>query len=1244
AWWFYVGWLYATPTQAASPSGYFDGEGGVTEGGDWYVTHGGRQDYMNYFKHCREATIEWSDTKLIDVNQLPLHWDYNIEGMLAYTEQVLYGLRGIVSDACTGSALSNVKVEIIGHDKDNSEVYSSAPIGNYHRPIYEGTYDFTFSLDGYQSQTHTVTITNYVSTRLDIQLVPNSVAAPDFSASGVNVSIGTDVSFTDLSSGTVSTYSWVFEGGDPAISSDANPIINYANDGVYNVSLEIESAGCTITELKEDYITVYIPGAPVADFVADVTETCTGIVQFTNSSVDAVSYEWDFGDGSSLSSEANPTHIYDQSGVFTVSLTATNTYGSNTKTYTDYITVNLPAAPITVGAQSCGPATLSLSASGESTLQWYDANVDGNLIHTGNNMEDYFTNTTTYYVQSGISPSYFLGGNSDIDVNGGNHTSNAYYLIFNAHEDFRLVSVDVNASSAGNRIIQLRNSSDVVIESKTVNLSTGINTVELNFDISAGTNYQLKCGTSTPNLWRNNSGTSWPYNISDVVSITGTNAGNTDYYYYFYNWEIFYGDECISSRTPVTAEIIETPNADAPENVTACDSYYLPALTNGEYYLSSNGVDPIAVGTEITSSQTIYVYAESGTTPNCTNENSFNITINETPLVDNPVDITVCDSYVLPTLTNGEYFLSPNGVDPIAEGTEITSSQTIYVYAETGTTPNCFAETSFTVTINNATQVDIGDNIIGDCDATVMLDAGADYSSYEWNGTLGSQTLEVTTTGTYTIVVEDANGCTSTDDVNVEIRENPVAEVITTLESSPGANDATASVNVISGEPPFNYMWFNSNQTHEVSGLTNGIYCVTVTSSNACSVETCGTVNTNGAPPMANFVANQTFGCDNLTVNFTDESSNNPTSWFWEFGDGSSTSSEVNPIHTYSVPGIYNVSLTVTNAEGSNSVTYESYITIGETPTLELSMTEETVLGNDGTASVIITGGAEPYEILWTGGLDTETIVGLNAGEYCVTVTGDNTCQAYDCIIVSLEDVIPSVVDFVASQTEACGSLTVQFTDLSYYEATSWAWDFGDGGTSNDQNPEHFYASPGSYTVSLSIESEFGQDELEVPSYITVFEKPVIEFDITHESGAGNADGQIEMIITGGEAPYTINWSNNEHSLLISGLSAGLYSAAIIDDNGCLGSGIAEVNVITSISDEAKNKLQIYPNPTDGEFTIISDKIINKVAIIDALGRVCVSQKSNTNKIIIDSNLRQGVYQVKVITENGEFVKKLVVR
>ncbi|PSG86262.1 hypothetical protein C7H52_12945, partial [Aurantibacter aestuarii] len=101
-----------------------------------------------------------------------------------------------------------------------------------------------------------------------------------------------------------------------------------------------------------------------------------------------------------------------------------------------------------------------------------------------------------------------------------------------------------------------------------------------------------------------------------------------------------------------------TPTADAPADVTACDSYVLPALNAGNtYYTGSGGTGTvIASGTSITTTQTIYVYAETGTTPNCTDENSFVVTINTTPTADAPADVTACDSYVLPALSAGNTY------------------------------------------------------------------------------------------------------------------------------------------------------------------------------------------------------------------------------------------------------------------------------------------------------------------------------------------------------------------------------------------------------------------------------------------------------------------------------------------------------------------------------------------------------------------------------------------------------------
>ena len=173
SWWQYVSSGYADSCQANSGNGYFNYlNDGITNGWDWYEVDGGRQDYMNYFKCCRELTLELSDDKTPNPNDLPALWDANYPSLINYMEQSLYGIRGIVTDSITGDPLK-AKVEIIGHDMDNSFIYSSLPVGNYHRYLYQGNYDLTFSKAGYYSKTISANILNNSIVVEDVQLAQN---------------------------------------------------------------------------------------------------------------------------------------------------------------------------------------------------------------------------------------------------------------------------------------------------------------------------------------------------------------------------------------------------------------------------------------------------------------------------------------------------------------------------------------------------------------------------------------------------------------------------------------------------------------------------------------------------------------------------------------------------------------------------------------------------------------------------------------------------------------------------------------------------------------------------------------------------------------------------------------------------------------------------------------------------------------------------------------------------------------
>jgi hypothetical protein len=169
-WYQYVSHIYADLAQVSSNSTYMTGfDDGITNGYDWYTVSGSRQDYMNYFHHCREVTVEISNTKVPPESELHTLWNYNYRSFLAYMQESLYGIKGTVTDGDTGLPIE-AKIEIIGHDRDNSFVFSSNTFGDFYRPVYGGTYILTIASPPYVSQTTEVTVNNGETVTVDIQL------------------------------------------------------------------------------------------------------------------------------------------------------------------------------------------------------------------------------------------------------------------------------------------------------------------------------------------------------------------------------------------------------------------------------------------------------------------------------------------------------------------------------------------------------------------------------------------------------------------------------------------------------------------------------------------------------------------------------------------------------------------------------------------------------------------------------------------------------------------------------------------------------------------------------------------------------------------------------------------------------------------------------------------------------------------------------------------------------------------
>lgn len=258
SWWQFVSREYADTAHVYAPSSYLDGfVNGITNGYAWYSISGGRQDFMNYFHNCRELTLELSNTKKLPESRLENHWNWNYRSLLNYMKQCTYGVSGIVTDEICGASIA-AKISIEGHDLDNSFVYADSLHGFYQRLLDTGTYNLTFSAEGYQPKTiSNVSVSRYQKTSLDVQLSSGELLA-DFSVSSNKISIGSLVDFTDQSFGSPVSWLWEFQGGSPSSSNLQNPGgIIYNTEGVFDVSLKVfNAAGDSSTVSKTGYIHV----------------------------------------------------------------------------------------------------------------------------------------------------------------------------------------------------------------------------------------------------------------------------------------------------------------------------------------------------------------------------------------------------------------------------------------------------------------------------------------------------------------------------------------------------------------------------------------------------------------------------------------------------------------------------------------------------------------------------------------------------------------------------------------------------------------------------------------------------------------------------------------------------------------------------------------------------------------------------------------------------------------------------
>jgi gliding motility-associated-like protein len=475
-------------------------------------------------------------------------------------------------------------------------------------------------------------------------------------------------------------------------------------------------------------------------------------------------------------------------------------------------------------------------------------------------------------------------------------------------------------------------------------------------------------------------------------------------------------------------------------------------------------------------------------------------------------------------------------------------------YSVTVTDANgCTASTNATLTQPAAhlnTTISTASNVscygLSNGSLNLNVTGGTSPYNYNWSNGATSQNISGLVSGTYTVTVTDANGCTSEKSATIT---QPAQTLGASVQSSQnvncyGGNNAAIQLTVNGGTTPYNFTWSNGATTQNISGLTAGTYTATVTDANGCTASLSSTITQPTAALAASVSSSQNVSCygeSNGNINITTNGGTSPYSYNWSNG---ATSQNLTNI----TAGSYSV--VITDANGCT--TGVNGIVISQ-PSASLaatvSVTDVACHSNlTGAITTTVAGGTSPYTYVWNTGATTSGINAVAAGTYSVTVTDANGCTAAQTSI-TINEPAASLSASVASNTSVlCYGGNNGALSLNVNGGTgpySYIWSNG----ATTQNLNGIVAGVYSVTITDAHNCTTAIAGVLVNQPDATLTTNIASTGNVACNGGGN--GSLTLNVDGGTIPYTFNWSNGATSQNISGLYAGTYNVSITDANGC---------------------------------------------------------------------------------------------
>ena len=963
-----------------------------------------------------------------------------------------------------------------------------------HTYTTSGNFDVSLIITDSLGCRDTLIKTNYIQT---VNPAANYIPPP--------TTVGCGPLTTQFTDATAGANSWLWDFGDGTTSTLQNPVHSYSIPGLYTVSLTTTSAAGGCSQQINNFSSFEVQGG-YAGFTHTVTPCPPYIATFQDTSLNAVSWLWDFGDGST-STLQNPDHTFSVGGYHSVSLTITTADGCS---YTTMQSNSVYFQPF--GANFYGIPQDTIFPN---PVQFY-----ANSIGATSWLWD-FGDGSTSTLENPLHI-FQVAGNYSVTLT----ISNGVCTLFYDPPPFDFGTPDMTPIDGGNPGGPVVQSGCAPLNVQFTNMIPG--SVMWNWDFGDGTTSTEQFPShmySSPGIYtvtlivQDTLSIVQTMIMDSIVRVSGPKAG-------FY---ILQNTSCTGSQI----SLVDTSSNASTWNWNLGDG------------TTSNVQNP--VHTYPTSTPNYVITQTVTDTMGCSSSISRSIYSNFiSPLIASETEICGLDTvHFFTSLQNYAGYLWDFG-----DSTTSTQTNPSHVYTQEGVfnvtltvTDNVGCQQSFNVSPGITVNLPIADFTVNTtrsgCNQINIqyINNSQNAQMYLWDfgdGNISSieQPLHTyTDVGIYDVSLTVYSGsCISRQVESQYIRVDTAhADFVYTTDQMClpiQAEFTDLSVN------PVSWMWlFGDGDTSSAQSPSHtyiirpgGYPKLVITDIHGC-VDTA--FSNTFFLLTADFTTSADSGCFPFTVDFTNTSTINADSYYWDFGDGT-YSTDQSPSHSYSQPGDYDVQLVVSAswANCNDTIRRPALIKVRQ-PVANFSTLNTRACAPSIVDFTDLSADADVY--LWNFG-DSTTSTNSNPshiynrpGIYTVSLIATSLMGCSDTITYNnLIQVLGPITDFSTSTLIGCNPFQIEFTDHSI-NASSWNWNFGDGYSQTTTNASHVFADTGSFTVSLVTWDTTGcSSYYQFPQPIIIHPSPVSAFTAPSLSGCTPFTGNFTNQSTGNTSSYWI--------------------------------------------------------------------------------------------------------------------------